>query len=148
MEFAEENLLAMGAAFENFRRPSAVHANSRFSEGEGVFPICSDLPQFGVVRERAFVGGRLGAFEFFSLDADLFPVALNDEAWGKGLSGTEGVGEGVLEGIGGNVLQGGIPAFVEESCLGFGVRRFLPQGQECLKDQHREKAHPVGVRSI
>ena len=148
MESAEEYFTLMGSAFEDFRRTTAVQTEGGFLECEGIGALGPDLPQFCVVRERALVGGRLGAFEIFSLDADLFPVGLNDETWGKGLSGTEGVGEGVLEGIGGNVLQGGIPAFVEESCLGFGVRRFLPQGQECLKDQHREKAHPVGVRSI
>ena len=54
VEGAEEVFSGTGAP-EDFGCSAAVHANSRFSEGEGVFPIRSDLPQFGVVRERAFV---------------------------------------------------------------------------------------------
>ena len=61
MESAEEYFTLMGSAFEDFRRTAAVHANSRFSEGEGVFPIRPDLPEFGVIRERAIIGGKVAS---------------------------------------------------------------------------------------
>ena len=145
MKFAEENLLAMGAAFENFRRPSAVHANSRFSEGEGVFPIRSDLPQFGVVRERTVVRGRVRAFEFFSLDADLFPVGLDDEAGGEGFSRGNGFGEGVLEGVCGNGFEGVFPSIKEERSFLLTRRHFPPQGQERLRDENPNQRLPRSI---
>ena len=97
MESAEEYFTLMGSAFENFRRTTAVQTDGGFLEGEGIGPIRSDLPQFGVVRERTVVRGRVRAFDFFSLGADLFPVALNDEAGSEWLSRGEGFGKSGFE---------------------------------------------------
>ena len=58
VESAEEYFTLMGSAFEDFRRTTAVQTDGGFLEGEGIGPIRPDLPEFGVIRERAFVRGR------------------------------------------------------------------------------------------
>lgn len=83
------------------------------------------------------------SFDLFPVNADLFSPRLNDEAGDERLSGSNGIGEGILEGLGGNVFQRGIPAIVEEFCLGT-FRHFLAQGEVGLVDQHRQKSHPGG----
>ena len=83
------------------------------------------------------------SFDLFPLRADLFPVRLDDEAGDEWLSGSNGIGEGILEGLCGNVFQRGIPAIVEEFYLGT-FRHFLAEGEVGLVDQHRQKSHPGG----
>ena len=135
----------MGSAFENFRRTTAVQTDGGFLEGEGIGPIRPDLPEFGVIRERAIIGGRLRAFDLFPLDADLFPVGLDDEAGGEGFSRGNGFGEGVLEGVCGNGFEGVFPSIKEERSFLLTRRHFPPQGQERLRDENPNQRLPRSI---